>query len=232
MTDTTKQVIAGMGGAVTLAGASLVGAPLWLAVAAGLAILGGVQLVFPSRRPPNEIIYDEGVTEEDLQQALGGIEERLQLFRQIASKVKPDFQAAIGELCEVIQEIADHFRKDPKDIRHPEVASLQPILDMLRNSLQGYLQLAQRETITREEEQTLDRIEKVVHLTIPGLRRLVSVLTNEQRRAMDAEAMTLEALLAGAANEFKESEVANVRHRVADDSSQTQSNPRKGLKTN
>jgi hypothetical protein len=232
MTDTTKQIFAGIGGAASLAGASLVGAPLWLAVAVGLAIFGGVQLAFPSHKPPSEILHKEGITAGELQRTLAGIEERMRFFMEVASQVKPDFRKALNELCEVIQDIAANFRKDPKDIRHPEVASFQPILDMLRNSLQGYLQLAQRETLTKDEEQSLDRIEKVIHLTIPGMRRLLSALTHEERRAMDADAMTLEALLAGAATDFKESEVANVRHRVVAGPGQPPSSSGKGIRMN
>lgn len=214
MTETTKQVLAGLGAVGGLAVASVVGAPLWLVIAVGAGFLGAGQLLLTAANPPSEIRYPEGVTEEDLQKVVAQIQERQQLFREVAASVKPAFRSAILEMCGVLDEIIRVFRNDPKDIRHPDVASLQPILDMLRNSLRGYMELAQRQSLTKDEEQSLDRIEKVMQLTTPALRRLLSSMTNDDRRSMDADAMTLEALLAGAANEFKESEVANTRHKV------------------
>ena len=118
MTETYRQIVAGLVGAGVLAGLTFWGGlVLWFNLAIGAAVGLGTYFTIPRKRRPEEIEVAPGVTLAQQQAALAKIDGYVKRFRSLAGKSRqPRIDKLLRELVDRLGKIGRNFEEDPRDL--------------------------------------------------------------------------------------------------------------------
>ncbi len=118
MTETYRQIVAGLIGAGVLAGLTFWGGlVLWFNLAIGAAVGLGTYFTIPRKRRPEEIEVAPGVTLAQQQAALTKVDNYVKRFRSLAGKSRqPRIDKLLRELVDILQKIGRNFEEDPRDL--------------------------------------------------------------------------------------------------------------------
>ena len=118
MTETYRQIVAGLIGAGVLAGLTFWGGlVLWFNLAIGAAVGLGTYFTIPRKRRPEEIEVAPGVTLAQQQDALAKVDNYVNRFRSLAGKSRqPRIDKLLRELVDRLQKIGRNFEEDPRDL--------------------------------------------------------------------------------------------------------------------
>ncbi len=118
MTETYRQIVAGLIGAGVLAGLTFWGGlVLWFNLAIGAAVGLGTYFTIPRKRRPEEIEVAPGVTLAQQQDALAKVDNYVKRFRSLAGKSRqPRIDKLLRELVDLLQKIGRNFEEDPRDL--------------------------------------------------------------------------------------------------------------------
>ncbi len=118
MTETYRQIVAGLVGAGVLAGLTFWGGlVLWFNLAIGAAVGLGTYFTIPRKRRPEEIEVAPGVTLAQQQAALAKIDGYVKRFRLLTGKSRqPRIDKLLRELVDRLRKIGRNFEEDPRDL--------------------------------------------------------------------------------------------------------------------
>jgi hypothetical protein len=128
MTEIFRQIIAGVTGAIVLGVlVRLSDYVFWFNVCIAGAVGLGVYFSIPRKQEAHEIELAPGVTQGQVDAAVGRVEEYILKFKKILRMASDrDIRAYIMDITETLGRIAQHFRHDPRDMN---ISSTPQFLD-------------------------------------------------------------------------------------------------------
>lgn len=203
MQSFAKQSLAGTfaaAGAIAMASG---GAPFALAAGIGAAFFLAAQFLIPTSNQPKVTNLDLSISQDEVNELVNGAIERVKAIRTIACSIKKRaFAEKIQAVSKEVDAICEVFIKDHRTIR--DAGPLHDTLDMIARALGKYASFAQGTVMTRDILESMDKTEQMVDTVIHALRRQRGRLLEGDRRSMDIEVNTINALLSEEAKAYQE----------------------------
>ncbi len=145
MTETYRQIVAGLIGAGVLAGLTFWGGlVLWFNLAIGAAVGLGTYFTIPRKRRPEEIEVAPGVTLAQQRAAMAKVDNYIKRFRSLAGKSRqPRIDKLLRELVDRLQKIGRNFEEDPRALMiDSAVLFLDHYLERAGDLVEQYVRVA------------------------------------------------------------------------------------------
>jgi len=210
MQPLAKQTVAGVSAAAGAIVMAAGGAPLGVAAGIGVAFFLAAQFLLPSGAVARRANLDLSVSQDEVDGLVNGAVDRVKAIRTIGSSIqKRSFGERIQALSQEIDAMCQVFMKDPHTIR--DAGPLHDTLDMITRALEKYAAFARGSVMTREIVESMSKTEQMVDTVIHALRRQRGRLMEGDRRSMDIEVNTINALLSEEAQAYRQENAEDPR---------------------